>query len=228
MNRTQRRAAEHLARQIAKRTVLPEPEPVAAPIVNPVSEAQLIANRLNAKESTGPKTEAGKAKCSHNAVKTALTGQTVLLPTDDVAKYQELGQLFIAQYKPVGNEEECLVQCLIDAEWRLMRIPSLEMGIYAVGRQTLVDSVPAHLLEAEVYLKYERHLKNLSLQEHRIRRYREHDRKALQELQAARFEAEAKRKQTTPKPLPQPASPEIGSEFSTLEIPSEAPFKSAA
>jgi hypothetical protein len=170
MNRAQRRAAEHLARKTAMKPVATEAEPVVAPIVKPVSEAQLIANRMNAKESTGPKTEAGKTKCSHNAVKTALTGQTVLLPTDDAAKYEELGKLLIHQYKPVGNEEERLVQCLIDAEWRLMRIPSLEMGIYAVGRQALADSVPAHLLEAEVYLKYERHLKNLSLQENRIRR----------------------------------------------------------
>jgi hypothetical protein len=236
MNRTQRRAAQHLARKVEQKAMNINPVASANPVINsivtsetaplakPVSEAQLAANRLNAKLSTGPKTEAGKTKCSHNAVKTALTGQTVLLGDDDVAEYEKLGQRFIKRLQPATPEEECLVQLLIDAEWRLMRIPALEMGIYAIGREALVESVPAHLLEAEVHLKYERHLKNLHLQENRIRRHRESDLKALRELQAARLEAEAKQKQSTTKP-PQPA-PEV--ELPTLEIPAEASFRSAA
>jgi hypothetical protein len=50
-----------------------------------VSAAQLAANRANAEKSCGPKTAAGKFTSSHNAVKTGLTGRTILLPTDDVA-----------------------------------------------------------------------------------------------------------------------------------------------
>ncbi|HLH04775.1 MAG TPA: hypothetical protein VKX25_18555 [Bryobacteraceae bacterium] len=53
------------------------------------TEAQLIANRANSQLSTGPKTAEGKATVSHNAVKNALTGATVLLPTDDAALYQK-------------------------------------------------------------------------------------------------------------------------------------------
>jgi hypothetical protein len=49
-----------------------------------ISEAQLAANnRANAQLSTGPRTEAGKRIASLKAVKTALAGRTVLLPTDD-------------------------------------------------------------------------------------------------------------------------------------------------
>ena len=65
------------------------------------------------------------------------------------------------------------------------------MSIYAIGREQLAGSVPAALLEAEVYLKYERQLKNLSLQENRIRRNQEKDLKRLQEIQSARREQEA-------------------------------------
>src|SRR5882757_3801626 len=50
------------------------------------SEACLEANRANAQLSTGPRSENGKAKSSLNAVKTALTGSTVLLPADDTAE----------------------------------------------------------------------------------------------------------------------------------------------
>ena len=35
----------------------------------PLSEAQLFANLLNVQESTGPKTESGKARSSMNALK---------------------------------------------------------------------------------------------------------------------------------------------------------------
>ena len=52
------------------------------------SEAQTLANQKNAQLSTGPTTPDGKNRSSHNAVKTGLTGQTVLLPSDDAAAYQ--------------------------------------------------------------------------------------------------------------------------------------------
>ena len=47
------------------------------------TDAQVTANRANSLLSTGPKTEAGKARSATNALKTGLTGRTVLLPGDD-------------------------------------------------------------------------------------------------------------------------------------------------
>ncbi len=57
-----------------------------------ISETKLKANRENATHSTGPKTEEGKKISSHNALKTGLTGRTVLLPTDDVADTKLTGR----------------------------------------------------------------------------------------------------------------------------------------
>jgi hypothetical protein len=178
------------------------------------TNAQINANLSNCRLSTGPKTEEGKAKSSQNAVKTALTGQTILLASDDVAEYEKIGQIFIAQHKPATYEEEVLVQCVIDTEWRLMRIPVLEEGIYAVGRLELADTAPVHLLQTQVYLKYERQFKNLSLQENRLRRNREKDLARLKALQTERHEKEATtkkleemRKQQQPQPKPEPTVP---------------------
>jgi len=44
------------------------------------TEKQIAANRENARLSTGPRTEAGKAAPSTNAVKHGLTGRFVILP----------------------------------------------------------------------------------------------------------------------------------------------------
>src|SRR3954466_9201031 len=104
---------------------------------------QIAANQKNSQLSTGPTSEAGKAKSSLNAVKTGLTGRTVLLPGDDAALYEAHLSHFLKHRAPVGDDERNLVQSLADTEWRLLRIPALEMGIYAVGRLEFADSFPA-------------------------------------------------------------------------------------
>ncbi|MBV9780036.1 MAG: hypothetical protein JOY62_08680, partial [Acidobacteriaceae bacterium] len=137
------------------------------------THAQIQANSVNGQLSIGPKTPEGKAKSSLNAVKTGLTGRTVLLPSDDAAAYQKHVQRFFDQYKPAGDEESALTQSLADTEWRLLRIPSLEMGIYAIGRLELSKQfeheedpqVRASLIEAQVFLTYRKDLNNLSIQE---------------------------------------------------------------
>ncbi|MBV8068433.1 MAG: hypothetical protein JO270_00910, partial [Acidobacteriaceae bacterium] len=100
---------------------------------------------------------------------------------------------FFKHWSPEADAERHLVQALADTEWRLQRIPSLEMGIYAIGRLECAELFPdedeavrKHLVEAKVLLAYERQLKNLSLQENRLRRQREKDTAALRELQESR------------------------------------------
>src|SRR3954463_8894033 len=93
---------------------------------------QLTANRANAQLSSGPTSSEGKAKISHNALKTGLTGRTVLLPSEDAAVYQQHVEPIFQQFAPEADEEKRLIQSLADTLWRLERIPSLEAGIYAI------------------------------------------------------------------------------------------------
>ena len=196
--------------------------------------AQIAANQKNSEFSTGPTSEAGKAKSSLNAVKSGLTGRTVLLPGDDATFYEAHVSHFVESYAPAGDDERNLVQSLADTEWRLLRIPSLEMGIYAVGRLEFAGSFPnedesvrKHLIEAQVFLAYQRQLNNLSIQETRLRRQREKDTAALRELQAkrkqqakARLDAAARQYIRHAQQQPQqeftPAA--FGFEFSLAEI----------
>ena len=188
------------------------------------TDKQLQANRENAQDeaailsepkiqrcSTGPRTEDGKAKSSMNAVKTGLTGRTVLLPGDDVAAYREHLACLEERHKPANDAENMLVQSVADIEWRLARIPSLEAGIYAIGRMELggqfaheEDATVRRLLtDAKVFLTYQRQLNNLSIQESRLRRQREKDLAELKRLQAER----AAPLRAMPRPFTNPAAP---------------------
>ena len=56
--------------------------------------AQITANIVNAQQSTRPRTEAGKATSSRNALKHGLTAQTVLLLGEDEEAYRQLRSEF--------------------------------------------------------------------------------------------------------------------------------------
>jgi hypothetical protein len=144
------------------------------------SEKQIAANRENAQHSTGPSTAEGKARSAINAVKSGLTGRTILLPNEDVPVYEAHVASLTSQYAPVGYAEQTLVQSIADAEWRLQRIPSLEFGFYAMGNiefGPLFANQPEHLhtslIQNRTYVTYQKELRNLQVQEIRILRHRD-------------------------------------------------------
>jgi len=177
----------------------------------PISAARLAANRANALHSTGPRGDQGKAAASLNAVKTGLTGRTVLLSTEDAAEYEHHLAAFRDEYQPIGLRECELVQSIADTFWRLARIPCLEMAIFAKGRiefANLFDeqslAARPHLMDAHTFLVYEKQIHNLQLQEARLVRRREKEAAELRKLQAERIQKEA--------------PPANGFEFSTTEF----------
>jgi hypothetical protein len=160
------------------------------------SAAQVAASRANGALSHGPTSEDGKATSSLNALKTGLTGRTVLLPSEDAALYEAHLAHFRDQYQPVGDQELALVQSLADTHWRMARIPALEMGIFALGRLEFAGLFPEYdeqsrkiLIEAKTFLAYQRQIANLSIQEGRLRRQADKDLAALKALQQPRIRA---------------------------------------
>ncbi len=167
------------------------------------SPKQVAANRANAALSTGPTSPQGRAKIAHNALKTGLTGRTVLLPSEDLAAYQAHIERTFQLHAPESDEEKRLTQSLADTLWRLERIPSLEAGIYAIGRRELAaqfaeeedEAVRKAMIEAQIFLSYRRDLNNLSIQEARLRRLYEKDEAELKRLIAERQKAEKDRQE---------------------------------
>jgi hypothetical protein len=218
--RSIRRAAERKAAKLAAKAGVPlEAEPVeqafaAGAAANsafsepgsdsesepePISDARRAANRANAQRSSGPTTPAGRAKSSMNALKTGLTGQTVLLPTDDAVAYQQHLHRHFSEFAPATDHEKSLVQTIADTEWRLLRIFPLETSIYAVARIKLADLYPdisdsakrAAFIDGEILLAYRKELSNLALQERRLRNQRTADTAQLEQLQNQRREKQA-------------------------------------
>jgi hypothetical protein len=158
------------------------------------SERRLAANRANALLSPGPTTPEGKAKSSLNAVKTGLTGRTVLLPSEDAEAYAAHLARYQEEFQPVGVRETQLVQNLADTQWRLDRIPNLETGLFSLGRLRYAElfegqgdpQLRAALLDAHILMTEAKHFKNLHLQENRLRRQYRQDAQELKELQAQR------------------------------------------
>jgi len=183
-NRTAWRKPAPQSTNVHSEPTLTEPE---APAIAPISPAQLAANRANAQLSTGPRSAAGLARSSQNAVKSALTGRTVLLPTDDVEEYARFLTGFQNDFKPLGQVECELVQVIVDCFWRQRRIQALEFALYAHGHEQFEDafndSPEEHRynrIVLQTHMTYEKQFRNFQIQEARLDRKRA---KAMAELE---------------------------------------------
>ena len=107
------------------------------PSASALKEARVAINRKNAARSTGPRTEEGKKRSSLNALRHGLTGQTVVLPEDDLAAYQKHCAQVHAELKPQGLLETKAVQTIADTYWRLDRIRAMENNLFSLGFQEL-------------------------------------------------------------------------------------------
>ena len=74
---------------------------------------QIEANRRNAQNSTGPRTEAGKQRSSRNAVRHGLTAETVIGPLEDAEDYQRL-TLCLFNLSRVDNADTPTTSCEFD------------------------------------------------------------------------------------------------------------------
>ena len=73
------------------------------------SDAQIQANRENAKHSTGPTTDSGKAVSAQNARKHGFEAPFRVLPDEDREEYSALLQELRAEWSPITPTEMRLV-----------------------------------------------------------------------------------------------------------------------
>jgi hypothetical protein len=103
-----------------------------------LTEKQLQANRENAKKSTGPKTEEGKRRSSLNAIRHGLTGQVVVLPSEEIEAYNQFSAPIAAGLETVGALEIQLAEMYTGFLWRVNRAAAVEDNMFGLGHMEQV------------------------------------------------------------------------------------------
>ena len=97
------------------------------------TEAQIRANRENAKQSTGPRTEEGKARVSLNALKHGLLARDAVLPSEDPAEFDRQLRDLENDLRPENSLEFELVRQIADAQWRMRRLVRIETAFLSAA-----------------------------------------------------------------------------------------------
>jgi hypothetical protein len=157
---------------------------------------QMEANRRNAQKSLGPTSDAGKKISSLNALRHGLTSRVVVLPWEDLVAYKKFSDEFLASLAPETFPETQCAQTIIDTQWRLNRVRSLEEGMLAHGHGSPAGQqdyghpqVHAALTQAAVFLEHSQAFVNLSMHEQRLYRILTAATKALDEMKSKRIAA---------------------------------------
>ena len=165
---------------------------------NELSPAKILANILNAQLSTGPKTEAGKAKSKMNALRHGLTGQFYVMNEPDRLAFNAFENEMLEDLAPVGATERQLAITLAQNNWRLNRARAIESNIEGLGHYDHAGEIDADTAETEAavtqaktWLNHHHSITNLTFYENRIERMIARAEKRLEYLQANRKAAEA-------------------------------------
>ena len=103
------------------------------------TESQIQANRENAKLSSGPKSEAGKATSALNNTRHGLTGAFRVLPTESQSDFDELVVALSEEHKPETVTETMLVEAMAQHYWLRRRALSLESSCYDAATGQITD-----------------------------------------------------------------------------------------
>jgi len=94
------------------------------------TEAQVVANRLNAQKSTGPRTEEGKARAAQNAVRHGLLAQQVVIRGEDPGEFEFYRQQMLGEMAPASAMESMLAERVVGLAWRLRRAERIQAEVF--------------------------------------------------------------------------------------------------
>jgi hypothetical protein len=95
------------------------------------TQARISANQNNAKLSTGPKSPEGKERSRMNALKHGLRAETIVLPTEDPAAFDDMLAEWIDEWKPPTGTRRQLVERTVAAAWRVNRCVRVEAAAFS-------------------------------------------------------------------------------------------------
>lgn len=110
--------------------------------ISGTSAPKIVANRQNAKKSTGPRTVAGKRRSSLNAVTHGLLTRHAVISSvgdgkENQTEFNELHQKLSEYYRPDGIQDELDIEELALGYWRKARAARAEVGAIRGSLDTL-------------------------------------------------------------------------------------------
>lgn len=126
------------------------------------TEAQILANRENARHSTGPATPEGKAVCAQNATRHHLTARgLIILPgLEDV--FAEFEDELRINLQPIGELEETIFKLILESAWNIERCRQAQAQLYSQAADSGIDPLLDDAIEAKYarIQKYSRQYQN--------------------------------------------------------------------
>jgi len=112
------------------------------------TEAQILANRLNAGKSTGPRTAEGKEIVSQNAVKHGLLARRAVIVGEDPWEFEFHRDRMLAELAPAGAMESMLAERVVSLSWRLRRAERVQNEAFDALITKDTDSPLARLTQS--------------------------------------------------------------------------------
>ena len=117
------------------------------------TDKQIAANRANALSSTGPRSLAGKARSSRNAMSHGLTAKQPLLPGESAEEASGLRRAIFSSLSPQGALENQLVEQIVRSLWRLSCVAAIEMALFEWAAHYQAQCYDAPIETAEGLLR---------------------------------------------------------------------------
>ena len=113
------------------------------------TESQILANRLNSKKSTGPRTPKGKQIISQNSIKHGLTAANDIISSESRPDFDLYRDRLLAELAPQSPIESMLADRVVSLSWRLKRIRRIQnQAIDALNKDNNTPSPLAKLAQS--------------------------------------------------------------------------------
>ena len=94
------------------------------------SKCKIKANRENALQSTGPKTQGGLRRSSMNAFTHGLAAKTIVIPGENAKEFEKLHTELLSAWQPADAIEADLVGQLAVSSWKMRRVSRIEADMF--------------------------------------------------------------------------------------------------
>src|SRR5205085_8857492 len=119
------------------------------------TQKQAEANRRNAQQSTGPRTDNGKARAAMNNLKHGIYAESEIIPGEDLSQRQALEAAYMARFDPQTIEQLHLVHTLVRLDWEQTRLAKADAHLWTYATRIAFEPKPDTVL-GQAFIRYDK------------------------------------------------------------------------